>query len=117
MLKLAFAACLCLTTASAFCQSVPGYEVATILDVKTHQGPATTAPDAPGYDVSVQVGDKIYVVLYVPPFGLDIVKHKTGSNLLVHVEKDTISYNDILGRSIEVPIISQRPAIATAQAK
>jgi hypothetical protein len=32
-----------------------------------------------------------------------------GHELLVRVEKDAITYNDMLGRSIQVPIQSRRP--------
>jgi len=116
MLKLLLATYLCLTTVAALCQSAPKYEVATILEVKTHQAPSNDASDT-SYDVTVQVGDRIYLALYKDRFGLDIVKHKTGGNLLVQVGKNTITYLDILGQSIEVPIISERAAIAPAQSK
>ena len=59
MLKLVFATCLCLSTVAALSQSAPGYEVATILEVKTHQAAGNDASNTPSYDVSVQVGDKI----------------------------------------------------------
>src|SRR5271167_49671 len=95
MLKLLLATCLSLTTVSALCQSAPKYEIATILEVETHQASSNDASDT-SYNVTIQVGDRIYVVLYTPPDGLDIVKHKTRSSLLVHVEKNTIAYNDIL---------------------
>ena len=36
-------------------------------------------------------------------------KYATGRELLVLVGKNTITYNDMLGRSLQVPIESQRP--------
>ena len=117
MMKLTLATCFFLTTISGICQSVTGYEVATVLEVKTHQAAGGDTSNPSSYDVSVRVGDRIYVVLYTSPSGLDIVTHKTGQNLLIQVGKNTITYNDILGRSIEVPIESQRQATAGTQSK
>ena len=36
---------------------------------------------------------------------------------LVLVGKNTITYNDMLGRSLQVPIESQRPAVDSKQSK
>jgi hypothetical protein len=68
------------------------------------------AYEATSYDVSVKVGDTMYVVLYTPPLHEETVKYAAGRDLLLFVGKSTIRYNDILGRSHEVPIESQRPA-------
>jgi hypothetical protein len=42
--------------------------------------------------------------------GLTTVKYAAGRELSVLVGKKTITYNDILGQSQEVPIVSQRSA-------
>ena len=75
MIKLMCAvACICLVTFPLFSQSASKYEVATTTDVKPHQ-PARTGPsDAIKYDVSVRVGDTIYVVLYTDSLGTNTVK-------------------------------------------
>jgi hypothetical protein len=112
MLKLICMTCICLGTLPAFSQSTSKYQVATITDVKTHQD---SGSDVVRYDVSVKVGDTIYVVLYTPPLGMNTVKYAAGRELLVLVGKKTITYNDILGQSQEVPIVIQRSA--TKQAK
>ena len=62
------------------------------------------------YDISVKVGDTIYVVLYTKPLGEIPAKYARGRELLVLVGENTITYNDKLGRSLQVPIESQRPA-------
>ncbi len=82
----------------------------TITEVKVHKTAGSGASDAASYDVSVKVGDTIYMVLYTPPLGEETVKYSAGRDLLVLVGKRTIRYNDILGQSFEVPIESQRPA-------
>ena len=107
MLKLICMICICLATFPAFSQSPSKYQVATITDVKNHQ---ESGPDVVRYDVSVKVGDTIYVVLYTPPLGMNTVKYAAGRDLLVLVGKKVITYNDILGQSQEVPILSQRSA-------
>ena len=110
MLRLVGLFLIFLTTFSAFGQSTSKYQVGTITEVKAHQAAGSGASDAASYDVSLKVGDTIYVVLYTPALGEDTVKYAAGRDLLVLVGKNTITYNDILGRSYEVPIKSQKPA-------
>jgi hypothetical protein len=106
-----------LTVFPAFGQSTSKYQVGTITEVKVHQTAGSGASDAVSYDVSVKVGDTIYVVLYTPPLGEETVKYSAGRDLLVLVGKHTIRYNDILGQSFEVPIESQQPAAKPAPSK
>jgi hypothetical protein len=117
MLRLVGLVLICLTTFSAFCQSTSKYQVGTITEVKVHQAAGSGASDAASYDVSVKVGDTIYVVLYTPPLGEGTVKYAAGRDLLVLVGKNTITYNDILGRSFAVPIESQKSAATPKQSK
>jgi len=117
MLRLVGLVCIFLTTFPAFCQSPSKYQVGTITEVKTHLTDANSGSDAISYDVSVKVGDTIYVVLYTPPLGEETVKYSAGRDLLVLVGKRTIRYNDILGQSFEVPIESQKPAVRPKQSK
>jgi hypothetical protein len=101
----------------AFGQSTSKYQVGTITEVKAHQAAGSGASDAVSYDVSVKVGDTIYVVLYTPALGEATIKYSAGRDLLVLVGKNTITYNDILGRSFTVPIESQKPAANLKQSK
>jgi hypothetical protein len=108
MLRLVGLFLICLTTFPAFCQSTTKYQVGTVTEVKVHHTAGNTASDAVGYDVSVKVGDSIYVVLYTPAMGEETVKYAVGRDLLVLVGKNKITYNDILGQSHSVPIESQK---------
>ena len=101
---------LCLLALSAVGQSTSKYQVAMITEVKPRQAAGNGASDPTSYDVSVKVGDTIYVVLYTQPLGEIPAKYETGRELLVLVGKNTITYNDMLGRSLQVPIESQKPA-------
>jgi hypothetical protein len=117
MIRLAIVFCISLTMLSAFSQSTSKYQVGTITEVKTHPEAGGGATDAVSYDVSVKVGDTIYVVLYTPPLGEQTVKYAAGRDLLVLVGKSTITYNDILGQSFEVPIESQKHTTKPKQSK
>jgi hypothetical protein len=115
MRRLAGVIALCLLTLPAFCQSTSKYQVATILEVKPHQDESRASSEITSYDVSVQVGDVIYIVRYTPHLGESGAKYASGRDLMVQVGKTTITYNDIMGRSYEVPIESQRPAPVSKQ--
>lgn len=105
--KLLCAICICLATVSAFCQSTGKYQVGTITGVKLHQAAPNGASDVVSYDVSLKVDNTIYVVTYTPPLGMNTVRYAAGRDILVLVGKKTIAYNDILGQSHEVPIVSR----------
>lgn len=108
---------ICLTMFPAFGQSTSKYQVGTITEVKVHQAAGSGASDVASYDVSVKVGDTIYVVLYTPALGEATVKYAAGRDLLVLVEKSTITYNDIVGRSFALPIEGRKPAANLKQSK
>lgn len=117
MLKLVCAICICLTAVSAVCQSTGKYQVGTITSVKPHQAGSGAASGDVSYDVCVKVADTVYVLLYTPELGMNTVQYAAGRNLLVLVGKQTLAYNDILGQSHEVPIVSRRPAEDRKQSK
>src|SRR5258707_10128208 len=117
MLRLVGLFLIFLTMFPAFGQSTSKYQVGTITEAKVHQAARSAASDAASYDVSVRVGDTIYVVLYTPALGEETVKYAAGRDLLVLVGKNTITYNDILGRSFAVQIERQRPAAKPKQSK
>ena len=118
MLKIVLATCIVLAVVPAFGDPPSKYEVATITGVKQHQTAGDKAASGPTqYEISSRVGDTIYVVLYTDTLGTSTVKYAAGRQLLVHVGKDTITYNDILGQSHEVPIISQQPATKAKESK
>jgi hypothetical protein len=103
--------CVCFMAFQAFSQSASKWQVGTITDVRIHQtAEKAGASEATSYDVSVKVGDSIYVVLYTPPLRVESVKYAGGRELLVLVGKSSIRYNDMLGQAYEAPIESQRPA-------
>jgi hypothetical protein len=117
MLRLLCVICICLVAFPAFCESAANYQVGTITAVKPHYPTGDEGSEIVRYDVSVKVGDTIYLTLYAPPFGMNTVKYAAGRDVLVVVGKKTITYNDMLGRPIEVPIVSQQSATDAKQSK
>src|SRR5215469_9368736 len=69
MLRLLGVFSICVTTFPVLCQSITKYQLGTITSVQTHLASGASISDAVSYDVSVKVGDTIYVVLYTPPLG------------------------------------------------
>jgi len=83
------------------------YQVGTIMAVREHTAAADADPSVTSYDISVRVGNTVYVVLYTPPLGDDTVRYVAGRDLLVLAGEKTITYNDMLGNSLQVPIITR----------
>jgi hypothetical protein len=99
----------CAATVSAFCQTAPSnkYQPGTITAVTAHQiGPGEQASDVVRYDVSIKVADTVYVVLYTPPNGANMVEYSPGLDFLVLVGSDTLTFNRSgSGTTTEVPIL------------
>ena len=88
-------------------------QVATIMEVKAV--PAAADSSALNYEVTLRVGTSEYVVLYASPNGTDNIRYLLGMDHLVLIGSTTIKYNDLLGTTREVPIISRRqlPAVTS----
>ena len=82
------------------------WQVATVTAVRPYQVPDAD-PSVTSYKVSVRVGNTVYVVLNTPRPGTDIGRYARGRQVLVLVGEHTITYNDILGNSFQVPILSR----------
>jgi Protein of unknown function (DUF2950) len=82
------------------------WQAATITAVRCHEA-ADADPSVTSCEVSLRVGNTVYVMLYTPPLGIDTVQYATGRDLVVLVGEDTVSYNDILGNSFQSPILSR----------
>jgi hypothetical protein len=116
MLKWLLLIIICALAWTAYSEPSEKYEVATILDVEPHQT-GNDSSAVPRYDVSVKVGGTVYLTLYTDTLRTNTVRYAAGRELLVHVGKNSITYNDIIGQSHEVPIISQKPATTTNQSR
>ncbi len=102
-----FVVLFCGASVSAFAQaSSSQWQRGTITAVTTHRyGSTERASDTAQYDVTVKVGDTIYVVLYAPPNGANFVEYSPGFDLLILVGTDTLTFNSKLSGTTKVPIL------------
>jgi|SRR5579862_2299996 hypothetical protein len=101
---------MCAFVATATGQSTSKFQPGLIMSVKEHpeQNVASDAPKR--YDVAIKVGNTIYSCLYTPPPGTYGFQYSAGQEMLVSVGPKTITFNDMLGRSRTVPIVSRSTA-------
>lgn len=84
------------------------YQVGTILKVQLHQNaPEDQNVNSSQYEVSVRVVDNVYVILYTQPSGGAGVQFAEGLQKLVLVGADTLTFNDILGKTTVAPILKR----------
>jgi hypothetical protein len=106
------------------------YQLATITAVKPHQvtwtldtqlEPAQNASldyalyTDSLYEVTVKVGGTVYVVLTPSPSPSGTILYAVGREVLVKIGDNTITWNDIMGQSREVPIVSRTPIADTSK--
>jgi len=98
---------ICLSSLPGLCQTLsPKYQPGTVMEVRPHQ--YTTGEqdrDVDRYDVSVKVGNMVYVVLYTPPNGAKGVEYASGLSVLVLIGADTLTFNSKLSGTTQVPIL------------
>jgi hypothetical protein len=84
----------------------PKYQVGTITAVMTHRNaPGETKGDLARYDVSVKIGNVVYVVLYTPRNGANSVEYSPGMDMLFSVGATTLTFNSKLSGKTEIPIL------------
>jgi Spy/CpxP family protein refolding chaperone len=96
----------CLITLPLFCQSPSSSpQVATITAVTVHQKDAENGSRAAAqYDVSLRIGNTVYVALFTPPSGATVVEYSVGMNVVVMVGSKSITFTK-LGTTSEMPIL------------
>jgi hypothetical protein len=98
------------------------YQPATIAAVKQYQPAQNSSPDSalsPDslYEVTVKVGETVYVVLTPSPSPSGTILYAVGREVLVHIGENTITWNDIMGQSHEVPIVSRAQAVDNSKSQ
>jgi len=86
----------------------PKYQPGTIMAVKAHEPGPSEKPSTRLFDVTIRVGNTLFVALYTQPPGTIDPEYRTGLTLLVLVGSKTLKFNDMLGRSRELPILSRK---------
>ena len=112
MRRLFIVVLMCGACALAFAQTTPPlWQPGTITAVAPHSyRPGEQTSNTVQYDVSIEVGNTVYVVLYEPPVGSNTVEYRVGFNLLVLLGTDVLTFNQpgqLSGKAKEVPILSK----------
>lgn len=95
------------------------WQAGTIVVVKEHKvdAGADAGPNqdtgAKQYDVSVKVGTKIYLTLYTAENGQAGPQFYVGMRRTVLIEGDTLKFNDLLGHTHTLRILSSKDAPQT----
>lgn len=96
---------------AAIAQDKDLYQAGTVTDVKVHQ--PSKGPKS--YDVSVKVGNIVYVVLFTPPGESALIEYKTGLETTVFVDGKNMKVNDITGKTWTLPILRQKEISAAGK--
>jgi hypothetical protein len=98
----------CLITIPLSCQTPSSNpQVATITAVNVHQKDAENSVRAvTRYDVSLKIGNTVYVALFTPPSGVSVVEYAVGMNVVVMVGTNSITFTK-LGTTSEMPILGR----------
>ena len=107
MHKRLIATLICMSALSTLGQTRSSkYQPGTITAVTVHQSaPGEKSGDVTRYDVSVKVRNVVYVVLYEPLYGDNIVEHSPGFEILFLVGDKTLKFHSKGSRTVEVPIL------------
>ena len=98
-----------LMVVNCYPQHKPTYLPGTVMKVKAHQ---PSNPDAARqYDLSVQVGNTLYTVLYTTLPGSTGVEYSAGMDRNVLVEKDSMKFSDLRGHVITMPILAREKVV------
>jgi hypothetical protein len=92
------------------------YQVGTIMKVVPHRASSSQGAqtNSEPYDISIKVGNTLYMVLYTPPPGVNSTPYTVGLQPLVLVKEDTLVFNSRLTGSTELPILSREELSASS---
>ena len=76
-----------------------------ILAVVKHADSQRADPNVTSYDISLRVGETVYVVLYNAPRNSSMVEYRVGGDVVVLVDRTNLTINDIQGNAHTVKIL------------
>lgn len=94
------------STLLAIAQTTPsGYQPGTITAVTAHQNEPGAGEHVARYDVSVKIGNVVYVILYTPLNGANSVEYSPGIEMLFSVGTDTLTFNSKISGTTHAVIL------------
>lgn len=106
----ALLAVLCSRPLTTLGQQKKTWQAGTILEVKEHQAESGSDNAGKKYDVSIKVGKKVYVVLYIPEVNQPNPWFYVGMERTVLIDGNTLKFNDLQGQSHSTRILSTKDA-------
>jgi len=91
------------------------FELATIIDAKPLSSPESPNLDERLYEVSMKVGQTVYLVLTPLAAPSETILYAEGRQLRIRIGEDTITWNDAMGQRYKSPIISKTPISVTSK--
>jgi hypothetical protein len=101
---------ICLPALFALGQTtLSGYQPGVVTEVTAHVNtPGVGGEDVARYDVSVKIGNVVYVVLYTPVHGANAVEYSPGIQMLFSVGSDTLTFDSKLSGTTVLPILRKK---------
>ena len=88
------------------------WQPGTLIQARARQVTSGENEGTKQYDISVQVGSKIYVASHTLKDGEPDLEYYVGMARMVLIEGETLTFNDLLGHSHSLHIISEKDAPA-----
>jgi hypothetical protein len=92
------------------------WQSGTLIKVKSHETTSADNVVTKQYDITVQVGNKIYMTEHTVKDGEPDLEYYVGMARMVSIDGDTLTFNDLLGHPHSLRIISSKD-VSEAQAK
>lgn len=109
------AAMMCFFIARASGQDKKDWRSGTLIQVKAQEPASGDNASEKRYEVTVQVGQKIYVASHTSKDGEPDLEYYVGMARMVLIDGDTLTFSDLLGHSHSMRIISSKDAPATPE--
>src|SRR5262245_41408844 len=99
-------ASLCAGMLSARAETDRSWQSGTLIQVKAHEVTSADNVVSKQYEITVQVGNKIYLGSYTAKDGEPELEYYVGMARMVLIDGDTLTFNDLLGRAHSMRITS-----------
>jgi hypothetical protein len=109
-MSLILTAIMCIGILKASGQDANGWQPGTVIQVKAHDAASDDNSAKKQYDVTVQVGKKIYVASHTQQEGEPDLEYYVGMSRMVLIDGSKLTFNDLLGHPHTMQILSTKDA-------
>jgi hypothetical protein len=101
-------AIMCLGIVTAKGQTKAAWQAGTLIQVKAQDNTSSGNDAAKEYNVTIQVGSKLYVASLALKNGEPDLEYYVGMARMVLIDGDVLTFNDLLGHSHSMRILSSK---------